>query len=259
MSANLYLATAPAGVPAATVGLSPGELLFLAPPGDTPSVSALRATVRRLAVQAEPGPPGAVRFAAAELGAEHGKAIAHVRHGQIVVYCDHDDITGNAVAAMTVLASRAVAVAAARLAGEITGVRVRAISCSEIPDEIHPAVCLLRASDIELIVCADLITPALAEALTCVAGTPILAAANASRRPAVIAGVPRPRCRPGLRPGRAATCSRPAGLAGQAAGRPAGAGRPGALAATHPAALEPLRCGARTRRHGRCGIWWATP
>lgn len=191
MPANLYLAPGPAGVPAATVELAAGELLFLAPSGATPSVSALRAAVRRLAVQAEPGPGGVVKFSAAELAAEHGKAIAHVQHGQTVVYCARDDIADAAVlTAMTALASRAVAVAAARLAGEITRVHVGVVSCDDIPAEIHPAVCLLRSDDIELIACADLITPALAEAMTCVASTPILASANASRRARPASGLP---------------------------------------------------------------------
>jgi hypothetical protein len=166
----------------ARVEAGPGEWVFALPPGEPPPASALRAAVRRLSSQPGPVPAGPVAFVAAELpGTEYGRVLAHWHDGRLVVYCARGDLASGGAAAVTAVLS-----AAAPLASGITGIRFAAAGHDAmLAAAIHPAVCVAHPAGLTLAVCADLLTPALAAALTrlAAASAGILRGSAVSRPP----------------------------------------------------------------------------
>lgn len=95
-----------------------------------------------------------------------GRAVLHYRRGQAVAYCAADGLDPGAAAALTVLASRAADAAAALPGGNaVTSVRVTAVPHRDVPGAVHPGICFMRAGEVTVAACENLLSPAMAAIL----------------------------------------------------------------------------------------------
>jgi hypothetical protein len=153
--------------------------VFALSAGDLPPILALRATVRRLSSQHAPAHSGSLTFVSAELpGQAYGRALAHWRDGRFVAYCAREDLTSHGAAVMTTVASAA-ATATAIAASGSAGIRFGTARHDAMLDAaIHPAMGVINPDGLTLIVCADLLAPALAGVLTRLAAESFALAQN---------------------------------------------------------------------------------
>lgn len=115
-----------------------------------------------------PGPGGPVTFRLADHARlEPGRPVLHYRHRRAVVYCHPDDVDGYTAAVLGVLASH-VTVLAGSLA-DIPSVKFSLAARDDLPETLQPAACFMHGPTAVIRVCADVLSPGLAEAASCLA------------------------------------------------------------------------------------------